>query len=52
MTRLQKLTATGSVVTGPAYLKSVIVNGGSAASSVDVRDGTDGSGTIILTLAE
>lgn len=48
-TNLKYRTTTGDAVTGDAYLKSVALHGGSAASSVEVRDGSGGS--ILLSLA-
>lgn len=49
--RLKKITATGAVYTGKAYLKSVHLFGGSAASTVKVQDTTAGGGTDVLSLS-
>jgi hypothetical protein len=50
-TNLYRATATGAAFTGKGYLKSVALEGGSANSTVQVRDNTSGSGTVILSLA-
>lgn len=48
---ITNLSATGTAVTGKGYLKSVALQGGSANSTVSLRDNTAGSGTVILSLA-
>lgn len=49
---LVRVAATGQVgAAGDRILKSVVLHGGSAASSVSVTDSTDGSGTVLLSLA-
>lgn len=49
---LRRITASGQVsAAGNRNLKSVVLHGGSAASSVLVYDGTDGTGTAVLSLA-
>lgn len=45
---LKRVTATGNATAGEAYLKSLVLTGGSAASSVEVRDGSGGA--VLLTL--
>lgn len=50
-TNLKRATATGVIKTGDAYLKSVALEGGSANSTVQVRDGVDGTPAVILSLA-
>ena len=50
MSTMVKVAATGNVGTGSRYLRSIILAGGSAASTVDVR--LDGSGgAVAMTLA-
>lgn len=48
---LFRVTATGTAFTGDGYLKSVVLEGGSANSTVQVRDNTAGTGTVILSMA-
>jgi len=48
---LKNVSATGVIKTGKGVLKSVALQGGSANSTVSVRDDTSGSGTVILSLA-
>lgn len=50
-TKLVRVAATGTVVTGKCWLKGILLMGGSAASTVEVRDNTAGSGTVIASLA-
>lgn len=50
-TNLKRVTATGTAYTGKGYLKSVVLEGGSANSTVAVRDGTDGTPPVLLSLA-
>lgn len=48
--KLSRITATGNVIASGGYLKSVVLEGGTAAADLDVR--LDGSGgTIVLSLA-
>jgi hypothetical protein len=49
MSALKKASATGAAVTGPVRLYGVVLAGGTAASTVSVRDGA--GGTDVLTLA-
>lgn len=46
--RLARGTATGLVVSGPLYLRSVIVNADAAASNVLLQDTAAGGGTDLL----
>lgn len=48
---LYRRTSTGTAYTGKGFLKSVYLQGGSANSTVDVRDGTDGTPAVILSVA-
>jgi hypothetical protein len=50
-TRLKRITATGLVLAGPCWLKSVALKGGSANSTVLVQDSLAGGGTDVLELA-
>lgn len=47
--KIKQLSATGDVTTESSYLKAVVLTGGSAASSVDVKSGGSG-GTTVLTV--
>lgn len=47
--QLRRLTASGDVIAGSGYLKSVTLTGGTAASSVVIREGGS-AGTIRLTV--
>ncbi|HEY3035415.1 MAG TPA: hypothetical protein VGJ54_12280 [Streptosporangiaceae bacterium] len=50
MSTLKKVTATGNVLTGSCYLRSVIFQPGTAASTLDLRlDGA--AGTVVLSMA-
>lgn len=48
---LKSVNATGVIKTGKGTLKSVALQGGSANSTVAVRDGVDGTPAVILSLA-
>ncbi len=48
---LKNVSATGVIKTGKGVLKSVALQGGSANSTVAVRDDTSGSSAVILSLA-
>jgi hypothetical protein len=48
---LFRRTTTGAAYSGKGYLKSVVLQGGSANSTVDVRDGTAGTEPILFSLA-
>jgi hypothetical protein len=48
---LKRATATGSIATGARRIKSVVLQGGSANSTVLIDDSAAGSGTVILALA-
>jgi len=48
---LKNVSATGVIKTGKGVLKSVALQGGSANSTVAVRDGVDGTPAVILALA-
>lgn len=48
---LKQVTATGDVVTGSARLLSASLAGGSAASTVDIRDGSGGAVRLTLKAA-
>ena len=48
---LKNVSATGTIKSGGGVLKSVALQGGSANSTVTLRDDTSGSGTVILSLA-
>lgn len=49
--KLKRLTATGAAFTGKVYLKGVVLQGGSANSTVLIQDTTAGGGTDVLGLA-
>ncbi len=49
--RLKRVAATGLVVAGPVWLKSVALQGGSANSTVLIQDTSAGGGTDFLGLA-
>jgi hypothetical protein len=49
--RLVNISATGKVVDGPLFLKSIVVTGGSNLASVAVEDSTAGGGTTLIALA-
>lgn len=51
MTKFVRLTATGQAVTGNALLKSAVLQGGSANSTANVKDSSDGSGADIFSIA-
>lgn len=48
---LKNVSATGTIKSGGGVLKSVALQGGSANSTVAVRDDTSGSSAVILSLA-
>lgn len=48
---LEQVSATGDVEAGPVYLHSVVLAGGSAASTVDVRDGSGNAVKLTLKAA-
>jgi hypothetical protein len=48
-TQIKAVAATGDITTANAYLRSVVLTGGSDAATVVVRAGGSG-GTVILTL--
>lgn len=48
-TQVKAVAATGDITTANAYLRSVVLTGGSDAATVVVRAGGSG-GTVILTL--
>lgn len=50
-TRLERATATANLQSGPLWLRSVVLQGGSANSTVLIQDTTDGSGSNIFGLA-
>jgi len=49
-TRLKRVTATGAVHTGKAWLKSVMLTPAAAVAMLDVRDDTSGATTILLSV--
>lgn len=51
MSRLERVTATGLIQAGPLWLKSVILQGGSANSTALLQDTSAGGGTDVLGLA-
>jgi hypothetical protein len=50
MARLKRATATGLIVSGPCYLKSVTLTPAAAVATVSVDDSSDGSATDLLSL--
>ena len=51
MSRLERATGTGLIQAGPLWLKSVILQGGSANSTALLQDTAAGGGTDLLGLA-
>jgi hypothetical protein len=51
MSRLERATATGLIQAGPLYLKSVVLQGGSANSTALLQDTAAGGGADLLGLA-
>lgn len=49
--RLKNLTASGDVHVGDSRLKSVVAEGGSAATVVDISDASGSAGTALLSLS-
>lgn len=48
--RLVQVSASGKVVDGPVFLKSLVLAGGSDAASVALADSSGAGGTAVLTL--
>ena len=50
-TALKKVTATGLVITGPVFLRSVMLTAAAATSTVLVQDTSAGGGTDVLSIS-
>jgi hypothetical protein len=50
-TNLSRVVSTSAAYTGKGGLKSVTLQGGSANSTVDIRDNVTGTGAVIMSLA-
>jgi hypothetical protein len=51
MSRLERVTSTGLIQAGPLWLRSVVLQGGSANSTALLQDTAAGGGTDVIGLA-